>query len=287
MRERSIELPIDAVSRDLSHAPEAGGARVVRLEIGVPSPLLARGLVVVDTPGTGGVGNPHASGTLGLLASSDAIVIASDVSQEYTAPEMSFIRQANELCGNALVVGTKTDLYPMWREVVDADIAHLRKQGTDLTPLPVSSVLRDHAIRLNDTELNDESGFPAILEFLHTKVIAQATARMQKLVMAEIGSSAEHLAPSWKRPVIRLRARRSSPNSTEPASRPRNCRRDRRCGSRCSTTAWPTCPQMPTTTCGCAPARCSRSTRPESIPVIRPRCGTNWVKNSRTRSPKV
>ena len=194
VRERSIELPIDAVSRDLSHAPEAGGARVVRLEIGVPSPLLARGLVVVDTPGTGGVGNPHASGTLGLLASSDAIVIASDVSQEYTAPEMSFIRQANELCGNALVVGTKTDLYPMWREVVDADIAHLRKQGTDLTPLPVSSVLRDHAIRLNDTELNDESGFPAILEFLHTKVIAQATARMQKLVMAEIGSSAEHLA---------------------------------------------------------------------------------------------
>ena len=58
---------------------------------------------------------------------------------------------------------------PMWREVVDADIAHLRKQRHRSDPLPVSSVLRDHAIRLNDTELNDESGFPAILEFLHAR----------------------------------------------------------------------------------------------------------------------
>ena len=61
-------------------------------------------------------------------------------------------------------------------------------------PLPVSSVLRDHAIRLNDTELNDESGFRPSWSSCNTKVIAQATARMQKLVMAEIGSSAEHLA---------------------------------------------------------------------------------------------
>ncbi|AZG44550.1 dynamin family protein [Gordonia insulae] len=192
--ERAIPIPMDDISRDLARAPEAGGAQVLRLEVHVPSPLLQRGIVLVDTPGSGGVGSPHAAATLGLLAASDAIIVASDVSQEYTAPEMSFIRQVTELCDNALCVATKTDLYPMWRDVVAADVAHLRRQSNDVDPLPVSSLLRSHAIRLDDRDLNEESGFPGILEFLETRVLAQASTTMRRLVMNEIRSVTDHLS---------------------------------------------------------------------------------------------
>nr|WP_237421680.1 dynamin family protein [Gordonia sp. SID5947] len=192
--ERTIPIQMDDISRDLSHAPEAAGEQVLRLEIFVPSPLLQRGIVLVDTPGSGGVGSPHAAATLGLLAASDAIIVVSDVSQEYTAPEMSFIRQATELCDNALCVATKTDLYPMWRDIVGADVAHLRRQGIERDPLPVSSLLRSHAIRLNDRELNDESGFPGILDFLENRVLTQASTTMQRVVMNEIRSVTDHLS---------------------------------------------------------------------------------------------
>ncbi|MDY6809661.1 MAG: dynamin family protein [Actinomycetota bacterium] len=191
--ERTVALTMDDITRDLSHAPEAGGARVLRVDIRVPSALLRRGLVLVDTPGAGGVGTPHAAATLGLLAASNAIIVVSDVSQEYTAPEMTFIRQSTELCTNALCAATKTDLYPMWRDVIAADVTHLRRAGLDMAPLPVSSLLRSHAIRLDDRELNSESGFPGIIDFLDKEVLADASAEMQRFVMSEIRAIAEHL----------------------------------------------------------------------------------------------
>ncbi|MGW0037794.1 dynamin family protein [Gordonia sp. NPDC003376] len=202
---RVIPLTMDDISRDLSRAPEAGGAKVLRVEVDIPSPLLQRGLVLVDTPGSGGVGSPHAAATLGLLSASTAIIVASDVSQEYTAPEMAFIRQATELCENALLVATKTDLYPMWREVVAADVGHLRRIGSTLEPHPVSSVLRSHAIRLNDTDLNAESGFPGVLDFLGGKVLTEAGNAMQKFVKGEIRSTCEHLALSMRPELTALK----------------------------------------------------------------------------------
>lgn len=203
--ERQIPIPIDEVTRDLSSPPEAAGAQVLRVEIGVPSPLLKQGLTLIDTPGSGGVGSPHAAATLGLLTASDAIIIASDVSQEYTAPEMSFIRQAQELCRNALVVATKVDLYPMWREVIAADVAHLQRQGSTIEPLPVSSVLRDHAIRLEDRELNAESGFPGIIDFLQNQVLTQVNATMQRVVMGEISAATGHLGMGLRPQLETLR----------------------------------------------------------------------------------
>ncbi|MFT4125047.1 MAG: dynamin family protein [Gordonia sp. (in: high G+C Gram-positive bacteria)] len=192
--ERAVPVPMDDITTDLVASPLAGGAKILRLEIKVPSPFLKQGLVLVDTPGTGGVGSPYAAATLGLLAASDAILIVSDMSQEFTAPELSFIRQAHEICPNALCLATKIDLYPSWRAVLAADVAHLTKAGIALEPKPVSSLLRAHAVRLSDPELNAESGFPALIEYLNNKVLAQAGAAMQRVVMAEVRSAAEHLS---------------------------------------------------------------------------------------------
>ncbi|HEX9177179.1 MAG TPA: dynamin-like GTPase family protein [Mycobacterium sp.] len=189
----AIAIPTADVSKDLRRAPQAGGRKVLRVEVIAPSPLLKGGLVFIDTPGVGGHGQPHLAATLGLLPDADAMLMVSDTSQEFTEPEMTFMRQAFEICPVAAIVATKTDLYPHWRAVVDADRAHLQRVGVDMPLIPASSLLRHHAISLNDKELNDESNFPAIVAFLSDKVLSRENDRVRDHVLAELRSAADHL----------------------------------------------------------------------------------------------
>ncbi|MGV0811198.1 isoniazid-induced dynamin-like GTPase IniA [Mycolicibacterium boenickei] len=188
-----IEIPPSEVTNDLRRAPQAGGREVLRVEVTAPSPLLKGGLAFVDTPGVGGHGQPHLSATLGLLPDADALLMVSDTSQEFTEPEMTFIRQAIEICPVATIVATKTDLYPHWRQIVGANTSHLQRAGLTVPITPVSSVLRSHAIQLNDKELNEESNFPAIVKFLSDRVLTRENDRIRDQVVAEIYSAAEHL----------------------------------------------------------------------------------------------
>lgn len=189
----AIEIPTADINKDLRRAAQAGGREVLRVEVIAPSPLLAGGLVFIDTPGVGGHGQPHLAATLGLLPDADAMIMVSDTSQEFTEPEMTFIRQAFEICPVAAIVATKTDLYPHWRAIVDADHAHLKRAGLDIPLIPASSLLRSHAISLNDKELNEESNFPAIVKFLSDKVLSRENDRVRDQVIGELRSAAEHL----------------------------------------------------------------------------------------------
>ena len=189
----AIEIPIADIKNDLRRHPAAGGRQVLRVAVTANSPLLKGGLVFVDTPGVGGHGQPHLSATLGLLPDADAMLMISDTSQEFTEPEMTFIRQAFEICPVATIVATKTDLYPHWREIVEANKAHLQRAGLAIPMIPASSLLRSHAIQLNDKELNEESNFPAIVKFLSDKVLSRENDRVRDQVLAEIRSAAEHL----------------------------------------------------------------------------------------------
>ena len=192
----TIEVPIDDIRNDLRRAPQARGRQVLRIEVSAPSPLLQGGLAFVDTPGVGGHGQPHLSATLGLLPDADAMLMVSDTSQEFTEPEMRFLRQAHEICPVGAVIATKTDLYPHWRQIVDANTAHLGRAGLSLPMIPASSLLRTHAVQHGDQELNEESNFPAIVRFLSEKVLSRENDRVREQVIAEIASATEHLTLS-------------------------------------------------------------------------------------------
>lgn len=189
----AVDIPVDDVNTDVRQAPQVGGREVMRLEIGAPSPLLQGGLSFIDSPGVGGHGQPHLSATLGLLPDADAILMVSDTSQEFTAPEMWFLRKASQICPVGVVVATKTDLYPYWRQVVNTNANHLQRARVPMPIIPVSSLLRSHAVSLNDKELNDESNFPAIIKFLSEKVLTRETDRVRDEVLGEIRSAAEQL----------------------------------------------------------------------------------------------
>ncbi|WP_370331993.1 isoniazid-induced dynamin-like GTPase IniA [Mycolicibacterium hippocampi] len=188
-----VEIPTSDLGTDLRRAPQAGGREVLRVEVTAPSPLLKGGLAFIDTPGVGGHGQPHLSSTLGLLPDADAMLMLSDTSQEFTEPEMTFIRQALEICPVAAIVASKTDLYPHWRQVVDVNAAHLRRAGVTTPMIPASATLRSHAVKLNDKELNEESNFPAIVKFLSEDVLARHNDRVRQQVTAEVRATAEHL----------------------------------------------------------------------------------------------
>ena len=192
----TVDIPIDDINADLRRAPQAGSREVLRVEVGVPSPLLQGGLAFIDTPGVGGHGQPHLSATLGLLPDADALLMVSDTSQELTEPEMWFIRQAHRICPVGVLAATKTDLYPHWRDIVKTNAGHLQRARVPMPVIPVSSLLRSHAVTLNDNELNEESNFPAIVKFLSEKVLSRETDRVRDAILAEIRSAAEHLTMS-------------------------------------------------------------------------------------------
>jgi replication fork clamp-binding protein CrfC len=192
----TVHIPIDDINTDLRRAPQAGSREVLRVEVGVPSPLLQGGLAFIDTPGVGGHGQPHLSATLGLLPDADAVLMVSDTSQELTEPEMWFIRQAHRICPVGVLVATKTDLYPHWRDIVKTNAGHLQRARVPMPVIPVSSLLRSHAVTLDDKELNEESNFPAIVKFLSEKVLSRETDRVRDAILVEIRSAAEHLMMS-------------------------------------------------------------------------------------------
>ncbi|SEH51031.1 Dynamin family protein [Mycolicibacterium rutilum] len=208
----AVDVPMADLRNDLRRAPQAGGREVLRVEVTAASPLLKNGLAFVDTPGVGGHGQPHLSATLGLLPDADAVLMCSDTSQEFTEPEMTFMRQAFEICPVATIVATKTDLYPHWRQIVEANRAHLQRAGLSVPMIPASSLLRSHAIALNDKELNEESNFPAIVKFLSEEVLARQNDRIRDHVVSEIHSAAEHL-------TLKVSAELSALN--DPATRDR------------------------------------------------------------------
>jgi hypothetical protein len=186
-------IPLEEVAR---YATEAGvdsvAGLVLGVEIDLERRLLEHGLVVVDTPGTGGLGSAHATASLGVLSVAHLAVFVTDASQELTAAELGFLRQAAELCPRVLLVVTKIDLYPAWRVVVGLDRDHLARAGLDVPVLAVSSTLRIEALLRNDAELNDESSFPALIDVLwEQQATAHSTLRRQ--VRDELLGICDHL----------------------------------------------------------------------------------------------
>jgi hypothetical protein len=149
-------------------------ARLEAVEVELPRELLRGGLVLIDTPGIGGgFAAAAAASTMRAMSLADAVLVVSDASQEYTAAEVELLRRAAEICPRLLCVLTKVDFYPEWQRILEINKGHLRRAGLQVDILPVSSVLRDAALKSGDQPLNAESGFPALVNRLRAQLAAQ------------------------------------------------------------------------------------------------------------------
>jgi hypothetical protein len=176
---QQVAEPIAITDLDqwVSESGNPGNAKgVERVEIAVPSPLLKQGLIVVDTPGMGGLGAGHAATTLGFLPFADGLVFVSDASAELSAPEIDFLHRATELCPTVMFAMTKIDLYPEWKRIMELDRGHLERSGIKIPMVSVSSFLRAAALARKDRELNELSQIPEVVRRLGEDVVAPAKA---------------------------------------------------------------------------------------------------------------
>jgi hypothetical protein len=185
-----VPVPIDEVA---ARVTGSGTERLVQAEVELPRKLLD-GLELVDTAGVGGVGMVRALRTIDLLPSADAVLLVSDASQEFTAPEMAFLEQAMALCPTVVCVLTKTDACPQWRTVAELDRAHLAARGIDAPVLPVSSALAQLAVQHRDRELHEESGIGALVTHLRRDVVDRAETLARRSLVHDLQAVTEHLA---------------------------------------------------------------------------------------------
>ena len=169
-------VPIDP-KQVRSYATEQGqmdpNVMVRGVEIELPRKLLQDGIVLIDTPGVGGLGSTHAAASLKAMSAADAALFISDASQEYTRAEMEYLAQAVEMCHTIICVMTKVDLYPAWRKVLEINQGHLGRLGYGHLPIfPVSSSLRIEGIKRQDKDINAQSGFPQLVQHLTQNVVA-------------------------------------------------------------------------------------------------------------------
>jgi hypothetical protein len=171
----ALAVPVEELPDWVSESGNPGNTkRVERVDISVPSPLLKQGLVVVDTPGMGGLGAGHAAATLGFLPFADGLIFVSDASAELSAPEVDFLRRAIELCPAVVFAQTKIDLYASAERIQALNVAHLQRQGIDIPVVGASSTLRDEALARRDRELNDRCGIPDLVQLLSDRIVGPA-----------------------------------------------------------------------------------------------------------------
>ena len=191
---RSVDVPVEQLRDWVSEIGNpANGKRVERVDVTVPSQLLATGLVLVDTPGMGGLGAGHAAATMSFLPFADGLVFCSDASAELSAPEIEFLRRACELCPTVMMVLTKIDLHPEWRRILEIDQQLLQRFGVNATVTAVSSAVRFEALARNDREMNDISHVPDVVRHLRVDVVEPAKATEAQRAVADAMQAAGQL----------------------------------------------------------------------------------------------
>jgi len=193
-----VPVPVAELSAQVAGAGAAGGGGpgrvLVRAEVELPRRLLSGGLELVDTAGVGGVGTGSDLATLELLPSADAVLLVSDASQEFTGPEMTFLRQAAALCPTVACVLTKTDACPEWRRIAELDRGHLTAAELTAPIFPVSSVLEVLAVQRRDRDLHEESGLGALAAHLRHEVVDRAETLARRSLVHDLRSVADQLA---------------------------------------------------------------------------------------------
>lgn len=193
------EIPVGELAEHVSESGNPGNRqRISYAEVGLPRSLLAGGLVLVDTPGVGGLGSAHGAATTAAIAGADAVVLVSDASQEYTRPELDFLATAMKVCPNVVAVLTKTDLYPAWRRIAELDRGHLAAAGVDAELIPISSAVRQLALRTKNKALNEESGYPVLVAYLRDQVLGQSERLARRATGQDILSICEQLTTTMQ-----------------------------------------------------------------------------------------
>jgi GTPase SAR1 family protein len=185
---------------------------VLGVEVRVNVPLL-RDIVLVDTPGVGGLHAGHARTTLAALRQADVLLFVCDATQPILAPEVTFLREATMRVPAVLIAATKTDVNPNFEVVVAETGTRLRAEPA-LRAVPVFPVAAALATKAADVEdarvaarLAELSGIAPLVASIRGQAAAGDALRTANAAGA-IGNVARTFAAQIKQVVDQLDGRR-------------------------------------------------------------------------------
>lgn len=176
------------------------------VSIDLDHPLLSDGLVLVDSPGVGGLDAAHGRVTLTVLSRADALVFVLDPSEPLSRTELTFLERATDRIERVVFVVPKVDTASGWRTIADDDRVLLARHAPRFAGapvVPVSARLKVMADELAaagtpDPSLVDESGVPALGRELLRTVVGRVTAVRLANLLRLTASAVGALEAPWQ-----------------------------------------------------------------------------------------
>ncbi|MFD9946016.1 dynamin family protein [Nonomuraea sp. NPDC059023] len=171
------EIPLGELDRHV--ADQTNVDHLVTVE--TPAELLRDGLVLVDTPGIGGVNNAHTDATYASLSRADAILYVGSSEETLSVNELAHVEKAFAACPVVVTAITKVEsVFDQEHEVRVARRKIAAATGLapeDLVVLPVSAHRRLRALQQGRPESPGESGLPELERQLRDRLAATCGAR--------------------------------------------------------------------------------------------------------------
>jgi hypothetical protein len=169
------------IDKYVTAADDAQAWRVGQLDVELPHERLASGVILVDTPGLGGVDDVHSAITMAFLPSADAVVLLLPAHQPATVSELDFAKRLTAEQPAVIFTLAMADQSLDIQERVEATRARLSSY-LDVPPealniLPVSAEEAWHARRTGDDRRLAASGLPALENQIWTTLVDQAAVR--------------------------------------------------------------------------------------------------------------
>lgn len=147
------------------------------IEVCVPSPLLGSGIVIVDTPGLGGLFKKHKEITYQYAQKADAVFFVTDsIGSPLGLQEIGFLKELRSITGNIYFVQTKADAadtqmrQARMKNNVDILMRQVGFKQDDIRYFTVDSHLKLEADEAKDCEDLADSGFPPLVSFVQNSL---------------------------------------------------------------------------------------------------------------------
>ena len=158
----------DRIADFVTEQGNPGNKRAARLlRIQTPSERLKDGLVLLDTPGTGGLNPAHTASTYAVLGSADVGIFVIDALTPLNADELSMLEAAARLAARMIVVITKIDkIIDPATAVSNAGMKLAGVLGPEaaasIPVIPVSSTAKLDWLRTGDPDSLADSNFESL-----------------------------------------------------------------------------------------------------------------------------
>ncbi|MGW5051178.1 dynamin family protein [Actinokineospora sp. NPDC004072] len=170
------------------------------VEIDGPAAVLEK-LVVVDTPGVGGLDSMHGELAIEAASSATALLFVVDASAPFTIGELNFLAGIGDKVETVAFALSKVDQFRGWRQVLDANQALLAEHAPRFAGAkfhPVSSRMHEMAAKAPSPEaaamLKERAGVDALREALQSLLVGRSVMLSEANTLRALSSALSGVA---------------------------------------------------------------------------------------------